>query len=145
MAIYFFYEDCNKPKIKINSTKAWIKKIIESHGKKHGNINYIFCNDDYLLKINSDFLAHNYYTDIITFNYCEGNTISGDIFISLDRINENAEKFNSKDTELYRVMAHGILHLIGFDDHSDNDKKIMRMEENMAVLLMINYLTKSNL
>ena len=133
MPIHFFYESAEKPKIKINNSKSWIKKIIESHGKKTGNINYIFCSDEYLLKINKDFLSHNYYTDIITFNNCEGNIISGDIFISLDRVKENAKKYDSHDSEVYRVMVHGVLHLIGFKDGSDAEQEDMRHQENEAL------------
>lgn len=135
-SISFFNEEVEKPKIKTQTVKLWIKNVISSFGKKTGNINYIFCSDDYLLKINNEYLSHDYYTDIITFNYCENDLVSGDIFISLDRVEENSNEFNSGSQELYRVMIHGILHLIGFDDHTEKEKQIMREEENKALKIL---------
>ncbi len=105
--------------------------LIILEGKKEGEISIIFCTDDYLLKINKDFLNHDYYTDIITFNYVSGNIISGDLFISVERVKENAKAFNVKFIEeLERVILHGILHLIGYDDKTTEQKEEIRKKEN---------------
>jgi rRNA maturation RNase YbeY len=118
-------------------TKEWIFKIIALESVHPGDINFIFCQDDYLLKINQQYLTHDFYTDIITFDYCEGNLISGDIFISVDRVRENAQNMNvSFDQELHRVMAHGILHLIGYKDGTDTDKELMRAKEDSCLSLL---------
>jgi len=114
----------------------WIKKIIKSESKLFGEINYIFCDDDYLLDINIKHLNHDYYTDIITFNYCEEGMISGDIFISVDRVEENAQTYKvSFDEELLRVMSHGVLHLIGYNDKSIIEEEIMRKKEDEKIKL----------
>jgi len=114
-----------------DSIQNWIKEVIENEKKEMGEINYIFCKDDYLLERNMKYLNHDTLTDIITFNYCEGNIISTDIMISIERVKENSTIFdNSFSEELHRVMVHGILHLIGYDDHSEVDKKLMRKKEN---------------
>ncbi|MCB4236144.1 rRNA maturation RNase YbeY [Kaistella anthropi] len=112
-------------------TKDWLINLITNEGKKAGEINYIFCDDEYLLKVNQDFLQHDYYTDVITFDYVKGKTIAGDIFVSLPRISENAETL-SKDfnVELHRVLAHGILHLCGYKDKTDDEVKEMRNKED---------------
>ncbi len=110
--------------------KAWIREIIATHGKKAGDINYIFCSDSYLLKINEQYLNHDTLTDIITFDYNEKDVINGDIFISIDRVKENNQKFQtSLNNELGRVMAHGILHLLGFKDKKRVEKLEMRQKE----------------
>jgi len=112
--------------------KKWLKNVIQHHRKEGGNINFIFCSDRYLLGINKNYLNHNTYTDIITFSSSENNKIiAGDIFISVERICENARSFNSSfNDELHRVMIHGILHLLGFRDKSSKEKFIMRQKEN---------------
>lgn len=116
--------------------KYWINALITKEGKKPGDIHYLFCSDEYLLSINQKYLDHDTYTDIITFDYSEENTISGDIFISIDRVKENAPKYEvTFQEELVRVMAHGIFHLLGFGDHSESEKKIMRNKENEAIQL----------
>ena len=109
----------------------WLSAVIVSENKNEGEINYIFCDDDQLLQVNRDFLQHDYYTDIITFDYVKGKTISGDIFVSLQRVSENAELL-SKDfeEELKRVLAHGVLHLCGYKDKTDEEKKEMRGKED---------------
>lgn len=118
--------------------KTWIGKIIQSHSGRCGNINYVFCDDAMLLELNQRYLQHDTYTDIITFDNCEGNLISGDIFISIDRVRENAKTYNvSFDNELMRVMAHGILHLCGFKDKSIRDAKTMRRQEIAAIKLFL--------
>ena len=118
-----------------NSVKRWVKSVAKSEGKEAGNINYIFCDDEYLLKVNQDFLNHDYYTDVITFDYVKGKTISGDIFISITRIKENAITLSDNDfeRELIRVLAHGVLHLCGYKDKSEGDQKIMRAKENFYI------------
>lgn len=111
--------------------RIWIEDVIKKEKKTVGNITYIFCDDDYLLERNKEFLDHNTLTDIITFNYCIDNNISSDIMISIDRVKENSTTFeNSFNKELKRVMIHGILHLIGYNDKSDKEKELMREKEN---------------
>jgi rRNA maturation RNase YbeY len=109
----------------------WISKVINSEGKKEGEINYIFCDDEYLLRINQEHLQHDYYTDIISFDYTMGNEISGDMFISIERVKENAIDFNvSFDEELRRVLVHGVLHYCGYKDKSEEDESLMRSKED---------------
>lgn len=109
----------------------WIDKVVGSEGFQAGDINYIFCSDDYLLDLHKKHLNKDTYTDIITFDYSEGDTISGDIFISVDRVRENAEIFNSKeDDELLRVMSHGILHMCGYNDKEAEEAELMRLKES---------------
>ena len=112
--------------------KAWIEAVAHSHGKKVGEISYIFCSDDYLLEMNKQYLQHDYYTDIITFDYTEGETISGDLFISVDRVNDNASELGiSAETEMQRVVIHGVLHLCGFKDKDfEAEQNMRKMEEN---------------
>jgi probable rRNA maturation factor len=120
----FILEDSDKIRI-------WIEDAIKKEKKTVGDITYIFCDDDYLLERNKEFLDHNTLTDIITFNYCIDNNISSDIMISIDRVKENSTTFeNSFNEELRRVMIHGILHLIGYNDKSDKEKELMREKEN---------------
>lgn len=110
---------------------AWLKAVSEEEGRRPGQISVIFCSDPYLLEINRKYLGHDYYTDIITFDYSEGDTISGDLFISVDTVRSNAEYYSAdfKD-ELDRVIVHGVLHLIGYDDHTDEQTAEMRAREN---------------
>ena len=111
--------------------RIWIEDVIKKEKKTLGDITYIFCDDDYLLERNKEFLDHNTLTDIITFNYCIDNNISSDIMISIDRVKENSTTFeNSFNKELKRVMIHGILHLIGYNDKSYKEKELMREKEN---------------
>ena len=132
--ITFQAENIAFPDIKRNNTKRWIKSVAEQYNKKIGDINYIFCNDEHILDINNQYLAHDYYTDIITFDYSENDVIAGDIFISLDTVRSNAEKFGTiYDEELHRVMIHGILHLCGVKDESDEEAKKMREAEDKAL------------
>lgn len=108
----------------------WVNRILESEDFLQGQIDYIFCTDDYLLKLNQEYLNHDTFTDIITFDYTNGKTISGDIFISTERVQENAKSFEVDfHEELLRVMSHGVLHLMGYGDKSEEDKKIMRAKE----------------
>lgn len=109
----------------------WISSVIRSEGFNEGEINYIYCDDEYLLKLNSEFLNHNTLTDIISFDYTIGNTIHGDIYISVERVLDNANEFNVEFLdELSRVMVHGVLHYCGYKDKSAKDKQLMRVKEN---------------
>ncbi|MES2681286.1 MAG: rRNA maturation RNase YbeY [Bacteroidota bacterium] len=117
--------------------KAWINKVIAHETKKLGQLNFVFTSDEEVLKSNILFLNHHTYTDIITFDYCEGNTINGDILISIDRVKENAGKFGvHADEELKRVMIHGVLHLCGYKDKSKADSELMRKKENASLKLL---------
>lgn len=114
--------------------KKWIKGVVEASGKKVGDVNIIFCNDPSILEINQQFLGHDYYTDIITFDYCEGNIVSGELYISVDTVEANAQEYNETfRNEMHRVIIHGILHLLGYDDHSEEDIAQMREQEDLAL------------
>lgn len=130
--ISFNSVDVVKPKfIKSRQLKLFIKSLVFSEGFVAGDIAVVFCSDDYLLKVNQDFLNHDYYTDIITFDYCEKGRINGDLLISLDRVLENSSKENTGfQDELYRVIFHGLLHLCGFKDKSKKDIEMMRLKES---------------
>ena len=115
----------------INQNKKWLNQVISNEDKEKGDITYIFCDDDYLLEKNIRFLNHNTLTDVITFDYCEGNSVSGDIFISIERVKENSEVFKVDFlTELNRVMVHGLLHLLGYKDKNERESNLMRKKEN---------------
>lgn len=134
MAVTFQAENISFPKIKRQTTKNWIKLVAGNHRKKIGEINYLFCTDEKILEVNNKYLSHDFYTDIITFDYSEGNKISGDIFISLDTVCSNSQKYNTDFMEeLHRVIIHGILHLCGIDDKTDIDANNMREAENNAL------------
>ena len=129
--IRFFYENISLKKVRKRQLKKNIQELIVEEGLVTGNISVIFCNDEYLLEINSKYLNHHYYTDIITFNYCNQNIISGDLFISLDRVKENAISFKVKEeVEIQRVVFHGVLHLLGYNDKSVKEKRKMREKED---------------
>jgi rRNA maturation RNase YbeY len=122
------------PNIKKRETTAWIRRVADTYGKKVGDVNYIFCNDERILEVNREYLQHDYYTDIITFDYTEGNTISGDLFISLDTVKTNSEQFCTEyDEELHRTIIHGILHLCGINDKGPGEREIMEAAENRAL------------
>lgn len=109
----------------------WITSAVKNEGRTLGNVSYIFCSDEYLWSMNKEYLNHDYYTDIITFDYVKNNVISGDLFVSYDRIKDNAEKFNVlRETELLRVMIHGVLHLVGYDDITDELEKEIHQRED---------------
>jgi rRNA maturation RNase YbeY len=123
---------------KDSELKAWMRNIAEMHSKKVGHLQYVLCNDEYLHRINVDHLDHDDYTDIITFDYSELNILTGEIYISMDRVVENSKKLQTGfNSEFCRVLSHGILHLIGFKDKSDNEKKVMRAEEDRALKLLL--------
>ena len=137
MAITFFAEGVKLPAIKKRETGDWIKNVAGIYGKKCGDISYIFCSDEKILEVNRQYLQHDYYTDIITFDYCEGNRLSGDLFISLDTVRTNAEQFagNDYERELHRVIIHGILHLCGINDKGPGEREIMEAAENKALAM----------
>ncbi len=128
--IQFFFENTDEITLPPN-TENWLKELIISEDKKPGEINYIFCDDDHLLQVNKDFLNHDYYTDVITFDYVKGKTISADIFVSLPRILDNSSTLsNAFNSELLRVLAHGVLHLCGYKDKTDEEISEMRQKED---------------
>ena len=129
-------EGVKMPAIKRRETTAWIKAVAATYGKKVGDIAYIFCDDEKILEVNREYLQHDYYTDIITFDYTEGNTISGDLFISLDTVKTNSEQFATEyDEELHRTIIHGILHLCGINDKGPGEREIMEAAENKALAM----------
>ncbi len=135
MVNYYFEDTAFKLKAK-TKIKNWLKLVAESEVYTLGNVSVIFCSDNYILDINQRFLQHDYFTDIITFDYSEGSKISGDLFISVDSVKENSIEYGTDfEDELHRVIVHGILHLIGYDDHTDEDIKIMRSKENYYLSL----------
>lgn len=114
----------------------WLTLVAESEIRRIGDIAVIFCSDDYILQINQQYLSHDYYTDIITFDYSEGDKLSGDLFISIDTVKANAEEYGTDfNDELNRVIVHGVLHLIGYDDHNDKDIAVMRKKEDYYLSL----------
>ena len=130
-------EDVKMPVFPKRKTSAWIKRVAALHGKTVGDIAYIFCSDEKILDVNRMYLQHDYYTNIITFDYSEDNMISGDLFISLDTVRTNAEKFAvTYDSELYRVIIHGVLHLCGIDDKAPGARAVMERYENEALQLL---------
>ncbi len=128
-------EGVEMPQIKRREVSEWIKQVAASYGKRVGEVAYIFCNDDKILEVNREYLQHDYYTDIITFDYTEGKRISGDLFISLDTVRTNADQFAEGDypRELHRVIIHGILHLCGINDKGPGEREIMEAAENQAL------------
>jgi len=129
--VSYFTEDItfNFKEKRLNS--RWLKFVAESESKRLGDIAIIFCSDNYILDVNIKYLQHDYFTDIITFDYCEGKMLSGDLFISIDSVRENAAFYKTEFAqELNRVIVHGLLHLIGYDDHTPEDVAVMRAKEN---------------
>lgn len=132
--ISYFTENCGKPAICTKRCSAWIKDIASKHGKTIGEIAYVFCDDAKILEVNRQYLGHDYYTDIITFDYCEDDKLSGDIFISLDTVKSNSVTYGTDYyDELTRVIIHGILHLCGYKDKSDDESRAMRALEDEAI------------
>ena len=129
-------EGVRMPNIKKRQTNQWIKAVAATYGKRVGEIGYLFCNDEHILEVNRQYLGHDYYTDIITFDYCEGDVLSGDLVISLDTVRSNAELFQKDyDEELHRVIIHGILHLCGQNDKGPGEREQMEAAENRALAL----------
>ena len=124
------------PSIKKRENTAWVKAVAASYGKRVGEIAYIFVDDEKILEVNRQYLGHDYYTDIITFDYCEGDVISGDLFISLDTVRTNAERVGATyEEELHRVIIHGILHLCGINDKGPGEREIIEAAEDKALAL----------
>ncbi|MBW4727198.1 rRNA maturation RNase YbeY [Prevotella nigrescens] len=129
-------EGVKLPKIGKRDTTRWIKAVAATHNRKVGEIGYMFVNDEKILEVNNEYLGHDYYTDVITFDYCEGNILNGDIVISLDTVRTNAEKFGKTyEDELFRVIIHGVLHLCGINDKGPGEREIMEENENKALAL----------
>lgn len=134
--VSYFKEDTSFAFKEKRLTSSWLKFVAQAEAKKLGDIGIIFCSDNYILDVNIKYLQHDYYTDIITFDYCEGDTLSGDLFISVDSVKENASFYGTEfPVELNRVIVHGLLHLIGYDDHTEEDIAVMRAKENYYLSL----------
>lgn len=142
--ITYHIDGVKMPAIRRRDISAWIKAVVASYNKKVGNIAYIFCNDEKILEVNKQYLNHDYYTDIITFDYCEDellmgkkDTISGDLFISLDTALSNSQQQGTTyEEELHRVIIHGILHLVGINDKGEGERAIMEAAENKALAML---------
>ena len=135
--ITYYSEEIKIPVFPKRKISQWIKQVAEKFGKRVGDISYIFCSDNKIMEVNKEYLNHDYYTDIITFDYSENDVISGDIFISVDTVLTNAEKFGETfNNELYRVIIHGILHLCGIDDKARGARAIMEGHENDALKML---------
>lgn len=138
--VRYFNEDIKFDFNQRLSNNRWLKFVAGSELKALGNVNIIFCSDNYILDVNMQYLQHDYFTDIITFDYCEGKTLSGDLFISIDSVRENSVFYGTEfRDELNRVIVHGILHLVGYDDHSDEDIKLMRSKEDYYLSFRNNF------
>ncbi len=143
LPINFFNEEIEFELVNEEKTSNWLQKIANKEGFIVAAINYIFCSDEYLHKINLEYLNHDTYTDIITFDNSEDNeeneqVLEGDIFISIDRVKENSAELKTPfEQEIHRVMVHGLLHLVGYDDHSDEDEKLMREKEDESLKLLV--------
>ena len=143
--ITYSAENIKFPNIKRRETTAWIRRVAATYGKKVGEVGYLFCDDEHILAVNREYLGHDYYTDIITFDYCRGTVVSGDMYISLDTVRTNAEQFveeydtarftSAYEAELHRVVIHGVLHLCGINDKGPGEREIMEENENRALAL----------
>ena len=134
--ITYHAEGIKMPAIKRRETTAWIKAVAATYGRKVSEIGYLFVNDEKILEVNNEYLGHDYYTDIITFDYDEGNQINGDLVISLDTVRSNAELFGKPyEEELYRVIIHGVLHLCGINDKGPGERELMEAAENRALAM----------
>lgn len=138
MSIVFDVEGVEMPSINETKIEEWISKVVASHNRELGELAYIFCSDEKILEVNNEYLQHDYYTDIITFDYTEDKVISGDMFISLDTVKSNSEQFKTNyNEELLRVIVHGVLHLCGFADATDEEESKMRELEDKALSLIL--------
>ncbi len=136
MSISFHNEGVKKPKLPYRIVSTWLKAIISRFNCITGDLTYIFCDDEYLKDINNKYLQHDYYTDIVTFDYCKENNISGDMFISVERVQENSVLFECNfENELLRVMVHGLLHLLGHKDKTESETETMRGLENECIFM----------
>ncbi|HAC21476.1 MAG TPA: rRNA maturation RNase YbeY [Porphyromonadaceae bacterium] len=139
MAVSYYAEDIKMPSLKRRETTKWIREVAALHHMKVGDVAYIFCSDEKILEVNKEYLQHDYYTDIITFDYTEDGVVNGDVFISLDTVKSNAEEFGvTFDQELHRIIIHGILHLCGIDDKGPGERENMTAKENEALALLNN-------
>ena len=139
--ITYNVEGVKMPKIKKRETTAWIRAVAKSYGRRVGEVGYMFVNDDKILEVNREYLGHDYYTDVITFDYDEDDVVSGDVVISLDTVASNAHLFNKTyEEELYRVIIHGILHLCGINDKGPGEREQMEAAENKALALRLQML-----
>jgi rRNA maturation RNase YbeY len=139
MSIHYFNEDASPAGLQKRKITNWVKQTVISEGKIPGEISFIFCSDLYLLEVNRKFLNHDYFTDIITFDYVENNLISGDIFISCDRVKDNAIEYKTTfENELSRIIIHGVLHLLGYKDKSKKDKLFMTQKEDFYLNYLLN-------
>ena len=131
-------DGADMPAIRKRETTKWIRTVAQSYGKQVGDVAYIFCSDEKILEVNRQYLQHDYYTDIITFDYCEGNRLNGDLFISLDTVRTNAEQYADRNyrRELMRVIIHGILHLCGLNDKGPGERQLMEQAEDRALALL---------
>ena len=135
--ITYHHIDIDMPAISRRLTTDWVKQVAATYGKRVGDVAYIFCNDSKILEVNQQYLQHDYYTDIITFDYCEDDVISGDLFISLDTVRTNSEQVGATyEQELHRVIIHGILHLCGINDKGEGEREIMEACENKALAMI---------
>lgn len=140
MSVEFQTEDIEFPSLAYHTVKRWLIEVIQIHQKDAGNIIVNFCSDNYILEVNRQFLNHDYFTDIITFNYSTSKKVSGDLLISLDTVQTNSALFKTSfQRELLRVIVHGVLHLLGFDDKTPEEQKIMRAKEDYCLNLLDNY------
>ena len=136
--ITYSSENVKFPNIKRRETTAWIRKVAATYGKKVGEVGYLFCDDEHILEVNNEYLGHDYYTDIITFDYCEDDVLNGDLVISLDTVRSNAELFGKPyEEELHRVIIHGILHLCGLNDKGPGEREQMEAAEDKALKLRV--------
>ena len=132
--ITYSTENVKSPNIKRRETTAWIRRVASTYKRKVGEIGYLFCDDEHILQVNREYLGHDYYTDIITFDYCEDDVLNGDLVISLDTVRTNAEKFHKPyEEELHRVIIHGVLHLCGLNDKGPGEREIMEAAEDRAL------------
>ena len=136
-------EGVRMPKLRKRDTSAWIKAVAADYGRTVGEVGYMFVDDEKILEVNREYLGHDYYTDVITFDYDEDNVVSGDIVISLDTVRSNAELFGkSYDEEFYRVLIHGILHLCGINDKGPGEREVMEAAENKALAMRATYMKR---
>ena len=137
MEISYITQNVEMPAIDAEKVKSWIETVAREHGRRVGALTYVFCDDEYILATNNQFLGHDYYTDIITFDYTNSRHIAGDMVISLDTVRSNAEMLGvDYETELMRVIIHGVLHLCGINDKGPGEREIMERHENEALAML---------
>ena len=141
--ISFNVKDVNMPELDFDKIDVWLREVAVNYNKRIGNLNYLFCDDNEILRVNKEFLNHDYFTDIITFDYSRKDKVSGDIFISLDTVKSNSRELSvTYESELLRVIAHGLLHLCGIDDKGPGEREIMEENENKALDLWRNHFSE---